>query len=205
MWCRLLPWGCHVLSKPVRLPSVTRSLPPLAASTQGLCLVLSCQRGSIECPSLVSLLLRICSRPCAPRAVAPLPFAAARAAFVRVEIKPASSSATAAICWSMKRPVGPSMAGRSAKRTSTPASSIRSRKPTERVSRSTFATTRLARCRRAAVSAASKAGLSLRRPLSTSVNSARTFPSSSPRWFATAALCASRPKPDWPCLRVDTR
>jgi hypothetical protein len=40
----------------------------------------------------------------------PRAFAAASAAFVLLEISPASSSATAAICCKMKRPVGPSIA-----------------------------------------------------------------------------------------------
>jgi hypothetical protein len=56
-----------------------------------------------------------------PPSLTPRAFAAASAALVRVEIIPASSSATDAICCSMNRPVGPSIVGRSANRTSTPA------------------------------------------------------------------------------------
>jgi hypothetical protein len=62
--------------------------------------------------------------------------AAASAAFVRAEIMPASSSATAAICCSMNRPVGPSICGRSQNSTSTPASRRALRKATERRSTS---------------------------------------------------------------------
>jgi hypothetical protein len=119
--------------------------------------------------------------PLLPPSRCPRALAAASAAFVRAEMSPASNSATAAICCSMKRPVDPSIAGRSANRTSTPASSSRPRKPTERVNRSTLATTSAARWRRVTVSASSNAGLSFLRPLSTSVNSATTFVSPSPR------------------------
>jgi hypothetical protein len=52
----------------------------------------------------------------------PRRLAAARAAFVRAEIIPAPSSATAAICCKRNLPVAPSIIGRSANRTSTPAS-----------------------------------------------------------------------------------
>ena len=68
-----------------------------------------------------------------PPSTLPRAFAAFKAALVRVDIKPASSSATAAICCNMKRPVGPSILGKSANRTSTPASSRRDRKLTDRV------------------------------------------------------------------------
>lgn len=60
--------------------------------------------------------------PLLPPSFLPRAFAAASAFLVRSEMKPASNSATATSCCSMNRPVGPSMAGRSAKRTSTPVS-----------------------------------------------------------------------------------
>jgi len=52
-----------------------------------------------------------------PPSLTPRRFAAASAFLVRSEIRPASSSATATICCNMKRPVAPSICGRSAKRT----------------------------------------------------------------------------------------
>lgn len=107
-----------------------------------------------------------------PPSFLPLALAAARAALVRVEIMPASSSATDAVCCSINLPVGPSIWGRSTKRTSTPASNSRDRKATERVSRSTLATTTGTRWRRALASAWSSCGRSTRRPLSISVYSA---------------------------------
>ena len=63
-----------------------------------------------------------------PPRILPRAFAAVSAALVRVDIIPASSSATATIC-RRNRPVAPWICGRSAKRTSTPASSKRRRKP----------------------------------------------------------------------------
>jgi hypothetical protein len=83
-------------------------------------------------------------RSCACRAALP--------ALVRAEIIPASSSATAAICCNRNLPVAPSIIGRSANRTSTPASSRRDRKATERVSQSTLVTTSGTWCTRAAAS-----------------------------------------------------
>ena len=91
--------------------------------------------------------------PRSPPSFCPRRFAAARAALVRALISPASSSATAAICCSIKRPVAPSIWGRSAKRTSTPASSKRDRKARERVNRSTLLTTSAHLWRRAYASA----------------------------------------------------
>jgi hypothetical protein len=90
--------------------------------------------------------------PRSPPSFTPRRLAAARAALVRAETIPASSSATAAICCNRNLPVAPSIIGRSANRTSTPASSRRDRKATERVSRSTLATTSGTWCRRAAAS-----------------------------------------------------
>ena len=78
-------------------------------------------------------------------------------------------------------------------------------KATDRVRRSTLATTNGMRWRRALASALSKAGLSDRRPLSTSVNSSTTFQVPPLRYWVTAARCASRPSLDAPCLAVDTR
>ena len=102
--------------------------------------------------------------PRSPPSFLPRRLAAARAALVRALIIPASSSATATICCSRKRPVAPSICGRSAKRTSTPASSRRDRKATERVSRSTLETTREARWSRAAARVLSSSGRSERLP-----------------------------------------
>jgi hypothetical protein len=85
-----------------------------------------------------------------PPSLTPRDFAAASAALVLLEIKPASSSATDAICCNMKRPVGPSICGRSANRTSTPASKSRDRNATDRVRRSTLATMIGTRCSLAA-------------------------------------------------------
>jgi hypothetical protein len=104
------------------------------------------------CPSLVPV-ARASGEMIAPRlppSLTPRAFAAASAALVRLEISPASSSATEAICWSIKRPVGPSICGRSANRTSTPASKSRDRNATDRVRRSTLATMIGTRCSRAA-------------------------------------------------------
>jgi hypothetical protein len=61
---------------------------------------------------------------------------------LRVEIRPASSAATAAICYSTNRPVGPSIVGKSAKRTSTPASSSRDRKATGSTEAAAFGVSR---------------------------------------------------------------
>ncbi len=62
-----------------------------------------------------------------PPSLVPRALAALRAAFVRAEIIPASNSATATICCSRKRPVAPSICGRSANLTSTFASRRRLR------------------------------------------------------------------------------
>jgi hypothetical protein len=75
-----------------------------------------------------------------PPSFFPRSLAAASAALVRALIIPASSFATATICCRRKRPVAPSICGRSANRTSTPASSSRDKNATERVNRSTLLT-----------------------------------------------------------------
>jgi hypothetical protein len=72
-----------------------------------------------------ALALAVKRAPRSPPSFTPRRLAAARAAFVRAEIIPASSSATAAICCNRNLPVAPSIIGRSANRTSTPASSRR--------------------------------------------------------------------------------
>src|ERR1700738_3480378 len=55
--------------------------------------------------------LAVSRAPRSPPSLTPRRFAAARASFVRFEIMPASSSAMAAICWSMNLPVAPSIMG----------------------------------------------------------------------------------------------
>jgi hypothetical protein len=67
-----------------------------------------------------ALALAVSLAPRSPPSFLPRLLAAASAALVRAEIMPASSSATAAICCSKNLPVAPSIAGKSAKRTSTP-------------------------------------------------------------------------------------
>lgn len=147
---------------------------------------------------------RLARPPRSPPSFLPRAFAAANAALVRVEIIPASSSATAAICWIMKRPVGPSSVGKSANLTVTPASRSAERKLTDLVSLSTFATTSGRWRKRAAARARCSCGLSHRRPLSISVYSSKMMPSA-PRNLLTASRCAASPRPDWPCRLVDTR
>jgi hypothetical protein len=138
---------------PPRAVGTPRSLSARAIA-QSVSTPLCCRSRIIDRRSAARSLARLTwtARPvalaCSDNAVPRLPprsfpraFAAASAAFVLLEISPASSSATAAICCKMKRPVGPSIAGRSAKRTSTPASRRRERKLTDLVRRSTLATT----------------------------------------------------------------
>jgi hypothetical protein len=60
-------------------------------------------------PGPVALASADNTAPRLPPRTFPRAFAAASAAFVLLEIRPASSSATAAICCNMKRPVGPSI------------------------------------------------------------------------------------------------
>jgi hypothetical protein len=71
-------------------------------------------------PRVEKVGLAVNRAPRSPPSFTPRRLAAARAALVRAEIIPASSSATAAICCSRNLPVAPSIMGRSANRTSTP-------------------------------------------------------------------------------------
>ncbi len=98
--------------------------------------------------------------------------AACSAAFVRSEIKPASSSATATICVSMNRPIAPGTCGESQNTGSTPLSINVRRNFVLRVRRSSLAITSLALSRRHASNALSNSGRSARLPVPISVCSA---------------------------------
>ena len=67
------------------------------------------------------------------------------------------------------------------------------------------AMTNVARRNRHATRAAAISGRSLRLPLSTSVNSATISPPAARTRRETASRCASRPRPEAPCLSVETR
>ena len=149
----------------------------------------------------------VASRPKPPRRT-PRAFACASAAFVRCEIRLASSSATADIWITMNFPTGPGgIWGRSQKTTPpSPEPSItESRSRTLRLRRSSLATRSVAFVRRQSAKAWARAGRSLSRPLSTSTNSLSSFHRPPSRKRVTSARCASRPSPLWPCWSVETR
>ena len=111
-----------------------------------------------------------------------------------------SCSATAAMTCSTKR----FASGISAAVTSTPLSRRFAMKATLRARRSSLAMSNTAPARFASASARTNSGRSARFPLSTSTNSAATSPRPS-TCAATAARCASSPRPLWPQRSVDTR
>jgi hypothetical protein len=105
----------------------------------------------------------------------PRAFGAAIALLVRSPIKPASNSATAAICVSRSRPIGPAgTLGRSQKTRSTSLATRDRSRSTLRVRRSNFANTSLALMVLACARAAASLGRSDRRPLSVLTYSAAT-------------------------------
>ena len=134
--------GIPRLFNPSARPRSVVTLSPLSSSTTRF---RSSSRAAAFCALMASALSRSASVGVYPLYPPSFLVDAASAAFVRSDIRPRSNSATAAICWIMKRPIAPGgMSGKSPNTTSTSLSTRPMRNCWFLARRSSLATTRVA-------------------------------------------------------------